>query len=414
MQTTDQQQRDHLRFVVVGSVDHGKSTLIGRFLYDTGSLPESQLEAMRQLAAGSDEQVEFAFVLDHLEEERDRHITIDTAQKFFSSDRRDYVIIDAPGHKEFLKNMITGASQATAALLLLDVDEGIREQTHRHAFMLHLLGIRQLVVVLNKMDKVDCDRARFEEMSEKVSDLLEQVTLDRMAIIPASALRGDNIVNRSERMDWYDGPTVTEALDLFRPSLADESRPFRLPVQDVYEIDGRKLAVGRVASGRVAVGEAATLQPEGTDVEIAALEKFEETLRTAAAGESIGFAVRGDGELRRGQTLCSPDEAPRAAQTIVPKVFWMSPEPLKRGETVTLRLATQEVSCTVERISNRLDSGSLKVVEESAELLEDTEVAEVTFAAERPLHYDSFLRVPETGRLVVMRSTDIVGGGILT
>ena len=406
-------EREHLRFVVVGSVDHGKSTLIGRFLYDTGSLPEAQLEAMRKLSEDTDEKVEFAFVLDHLEEERARHITIDTAQTFFSSETRDYVIIDAPGHKEFLKNMITGASQASAALLLLDVDEGLREQTHRHAFMLSLLGIRQLVVVLNKMDKVDFSRDVYDDMSAKIVNVLEQVTLDRMAIIPASALEGDNIVRRSDRMSWYDGPTVIEALDLFQPAIADESQPFRLPVQDVYEIEGRKIAVGKVASGCVRVGREVSVQPEGTTAELATLEKFEQSLDAASAGESIGFTLSANGQLSRGQTLCAVDDQPQSTHALEARVFWMSPRPLRKGQTITLRLATQELPCTAERIANRMDAGSLTIVEPDAQELHDTEVAEVTLTSDQAIHYDSFRRIAEMGRLVLMQETDIVGGGIV-
>jgi len=405
--------KEHLKFVVVGSVDHGKSTLIGRFLYDTGSLPEAQLQAMRELAADTDEKVEFAFVLDHLEEERTRRITIDTAQRFFSTDTRDYVIIDAPGHKEFLKNMITGASQASAALLLLDVDEGIQQQTRRHAFMLSLLGIKQLVGVLNKMDLVDFSQDVFNEKSRQFTELLEKVELDRLAIVPASALLGDNIVNRSERMDWYDGPTVTGTLDLFTPSIVDEALPFRLPVQDVYDVDGRKIAVGRVAAGTFQTGQTVWLSAGEGRVQVATIEEFGKVRDSASAGESIGVTMADGVELNRGDVLSAANDTPAGADSVVASVFWMNPVPLERGETISLRLATQEVPCTVEKIANRLDSGTIEVLAEDADHLEDTEVAEVTLAAERPVYFDRFAKIAEMGRLVLMRGTDIVGGGIL-
>jgi len=406
-------EREHLKFVVVGSVDHGKSTLIGRFLYDTGSLPEAQLEIIRQISAGADEQVEFAFVLDHLEEERTNRITIDTAQTFFSSERRDYVIIDAPGHKEFLKNMITGASQASAALLLLDVHEGLQDQTRRHAYMLNLLGVRQLIVVLNKMDLMDFSQQVFEDKAAQMRELLAKVTLDQLAVIPAAALGGDNIVRRSEKMPWYDGPTVIEALDLLEAGVTDESLPLRLPVQDVYEIDGRALAVGRVAAGKVSRGDQVVICPSGAEGKVAVLTKFEGPVDSASAGESIGFSLGNGLELSRGLTLADPKAALGETDRLTANVFWMSPAPLKRGEKIALRLATQELPCTVEKIANRMDSGSLEIIDADADSLADTEVAEVTLATDGTVNFESFSHVPEMGRLVLMRGTNIVAGGIV-
>ncbi len=405
--------REYLKFVVVGSVDHGKSTLIGRLLYDTGSLPPAQLETIRKLCKAAGLETEFAFVLDHLEEERTRRITIDTTQTFFSSDTRDYVIIDAPGHTEFLKNMITGASQASAALLLLDVHEGLTEQTCRHAYMLGLLGIKQVVVAINKMDKVGFQQDLFEARAAQIHLLLERLELGHLAVIPAATLGGDNIVNPSGNMPWYDGPTVIQALNLMRADLIDENLPLRLPVQDVYEIDGRKVAVGRVAAGRVAPGQTVTICPTGRQVEIATLEKFEGPLAAATAGESIGFTVSGNGELRRGWTLCAPDCPPQNTSSVVACVFWMAPAPLKRGERIDLRLATQELHCTAEQIANRMNAGTLEIVAEQADELAETEVAEVTLNVDTPMHYDSFSKIREMGRLVLIRGADIVAGGII-
>ena len=405
--------REHLKFVVVGSVDHGKSTLIGRFLYDTGSLPEAQLDIIRKVSSGGDEGVEFAFVLDHLEEERANRITIDTAQTFFSSEKRDYVIIDAPGHKEFLKNMITGASQASAALLLLDVHEGLQAQTRRHAYMLSLLGVRQLIVVLNKMDLAGYSKEVFEDKAAQMRDLLAKVTLDHLAVIPAAALEGDNIVNRSDRMDWYEGPTVIESLDLLKPTITDESLPLRLGVQDVYEIEGRRVAVGKVSAGHLSVGDPVNVSPSGAIADVAGLEKFEGPIDLAVAGESIGFTIGDSVELRRGMTLSTPADSPKQTETLTASVFWMSPEPLKRGQTFAVRLGTQEVACCVTRISNRMDSGSLEIISEQADELADTEVAELTLSSDTPVSYDSFARIPEMGRLVLMRGSNIVAGGII-
>jgi sulfate adenylyltransferase large subunit len=405
--------REHLKFVVVGSVDHGKSTLIGRFLYDTGSLPEAQMEIVRQVSAGQGRDVEFAYVLDHLAEERAKHITIDTAQTFFSSDRRDYVIIDAPGHKEFLKNMITGASQASAALLLLDVHEGLREQTRRHAYMLALLGIRQLIVVLNKMDLAAYSRDVFDAKAGEMHDLLHKVTLDHLAVIPAAAKGGDNIVTRSGNMPWYDGPTVIEALDLLAATVADESLPLRLPIQDVYELDGKSVAVGRIASGHVSAGQDVAVCPFGQAARIVELLKFEGPIGGAVAGESIGLTVANGTKLARGAIIADPSRLPDEGESLTASVFWMCPKALAAGEKLMLRLATQELPCTVERIANRMDSGNLEVISAEADELADTEVAEVTLKTASPVSFESFAAVPEMGRLVLMRGNDIVAGGIV-
>jgi bifunctional enzyme CysN/CysC len=250
-------------------------------------------------------------------------------------------------------------------------------------------------------------------MSQRIGALLQKVTLDHLAVIPASALAGDNIVRRSERMGWYEGPTVIGALDLLAPDVADESLPLRLPVQDVYEVDGEELAVGRLASGTVEAGQKVQVCPTGQVGEIGVLRKFEGPVAAASAGESIGFALADGGRLRRGQTLCPPEDLPAVSGSVAARVFWMAEAPLRRGEGVAVRLATQEVPCTVQRIAGRTDSGSLEVLAgESAELA-NTEVAEVTLAAQEPVHYDRFGKVAEMGRLVLMRGADIVAGGIL-
>jgi len=280
--------------------------------------------------------------------------------------------------------------------------------------MLSLLGIKQLVVVLNKMDAVDYSQEVFQDMAGQMKDLLKQLTLDQLAIIPASALEGDNIVNRSEHMPWHEGPTVIEALDLLTPTVTDESLPLRLCVQDVYEIDGQRIAAGRLASGSIRTAQKVCLCPPGNEVEVAGLRKFEGPIDSAAAGESIGFQLAGDGQVRRGQILCDPGSLPASTRSLIASVFWMSPEPLKKGQRIALRLGTQEIDCEVREIANRMDSGNLRIIEEQADGLGNTEVAEVTLQADEPIHYDGFARIAEMGRLVLMRKADIVAGGILT
>ena len=248
--------REMLRFVTVGHVDHGKSTLIGRLLYDTNSLPPDKIEALRHLGQTSDGQPEFAFVMDHLEEERKQHITIDTAQVFFKTARRDYTIIDAPGHKQFLKNMITGSTQAEAAVLLVDAQEGLQEQTRRHAFMLSLLGVTQTIVVINKMDLVAYAQARFEALKTQITDQLKALgtKVAPEMVIPISARLGDNVAQSGNSLPWYSGLTLLQALDELKQRAQTTQHMLRFPVQDIYEIQGEHVAVGRVEVGTIEQG----------------------------------------------------------------------------------------------------------------------------------------------------------------
>src|SRR6516164_4428455 len=241
--------RPQVRIVIVGHVDHGKSTLVGRLLHETGSLPEGKLDMLKAVSARRGMPFELSFLLDALQTERDQGITIDTSQIRFRTPSRDFVLIDAPGHTEFLRNMITGASQADAAVLIVDPAEGVREQTRRHGYLLHLLGVRQVIVVINKMDRVSYDDSRFREIDAEISAHLGSFGVKPAAVIPISARHGDGVVARTAAIDWYNGPTVVEALDRFLPAQPATALPLRLPVQAVYKFDDRRIAAGRIESG---------------------------------------------------------------------------------------------------------------------------------------------------------------------
>ncbi len=256
-----------LKFVIVGHVDHGKSTLIGRLLYDTNSLPEGKIEEIKQLCESLGKDIEFGYVMDHLEEERDQGITIDTAQTFFSTEKRDYVIIDAPGHVEFVKNMISGASQAEAAVLIVDAEEGVKEQTKRHAYILGMLGLSQVIVVINKMDLVDYAPQRFESVKRELLEFLSNINIRPSYVIPISAKKGDFIANKTGNVDWYDGPTLLEALDTFRTRESANEKPLRYVVQDVYSFDKRIIA-GRVESGIIRKGDRIKVLPSGEETRV--------------------------------------------------------------------------------------------------------------------------------------------------
>ena len=410
--------RENLKFVAVGHVDHGKSTMIGRLLYDTESLPPDKMEEVRRMSEESNGQPEFAFVMDHLEEERQNRITIDTAQTFFKTDKRDYTIIDAPGHKQFLKNMITGSTQAEAALLLIDAEEGLREQTHRHAYMLSLLGIKQLMVVINKMDLVEYSQQRFDELKEQITKRLGEfgMTIAPEMIIPISAQLGNNVAVKGDKMSWFAGMTMLEALDKLECAVPLDDAMLRFPVQDIYDVDGEKVLVGRVASGRVKAGQEIIFHPCGKSATIDKIKKFGEEPTEAAAGESIGITLKTQGALKavkRGEIACDVEPSPMVSSTVEALVFWMSGMPLRLKDKVEFKCATQQAVCQVVRIDNRINSSSLEQIEGESSELRETEVARLTLKMEGYVATDNFDLIPETGRFVLMRDTDTVAGGVV-
>jgi len=408
--------REDLKFVAVGHVDHGKSTLIGRLLYDTNSLPPDKMEEVRRVSEEADGVPEFAFVMDHLEEERRNRVTIDTAQIFFRTNRREYVIIDAPGHKQFLKNMITGSTQAEAALLLVAAEEGLQEQTHRHAYMLSLLGIKQLLVVINKMDLVEYKQERFQQVKNDIVKRLKDFSLDPLEVIPIAAHLGDNVARRSDKMLWYQGPTLLEGLDRLRPAPTSEEGVLRFPVQDIYEQNGEKILVGRLVSGTLKSGQRVMFHPLGKTATVDYIKVMEGKKDQALAGESIGVVLKEKGAmqgLKRGEIACDLTPTPLINNTIVATVFWMSGEPLRKGDTLDLKCATQQVSCKVKKIRDRMNSSSLEIIDADADELHNTEVATLTLKANGYLCMDPFESVAETGRFVLMRDTNTVAGGVV-
>lgn len=404
----------NLKFVMVGHVDHGKSTLIGRLLYDTASLPPDKMEEIRTASEEQGKEVEFAYVMDHLEEERARSITIDTAQTFFKTPRREYVIIDAPGHKEFLKNMITGASQAEAAVLIVDAAEGVREQTQRHAFMIDMLGLEQLIVVVNKMDLINFSEEKFISVKNDLEKFLARVNLKPTFVIPIAAKQGDNVSNRSKNMDWYSGKTFLEALDSFvnLPSVLE--KPLRYPVQLIHQVDGDDVVMGRVEAGELRRGEELVFLPSGEKSRVSKILEFGTDGREGAeAGVSTGIVLDPPLQLERGAVACRPGEEPPVTTRIPASVFWMSPKSFGIEEEVLFRVATEEVSARVVEIRERIDSSTLEVLEENAKVLNDTEAGEVVIETARPVVVESFYKTKELGRFVLVRAHDVVAGGII-
>jgi sulfate adenylyltransferase subunit 1 len=401
-----------LPIIIVGHVDHGKSTLIGRLLYDTGCLPPDRFAEIQRSSEGLGKRLEFAFVMDCLEEERVRGITIDTTQTFFRTPRRRYVIIDAPGHKEFLKNMITGTSQAEAALLIVDAFEGIRDQTKRHAYILGMLGLKQICVLLNKIDLVNYSQTTFETLKKEITDFLGQLNIRPTFILPISAIDGDNVARSSEKISWFDGLTVLQALDLFE-ELRVEEKPLRLPIQDIYRVDGKRTIVGRVEAGRLTQGEALFLLPEKKKVTVDRIVKFmSDGAATANVEESIGITLKGKPRVRRGQILAA-DLSSKISDTITANIFWMDPAGFRMGESLLFRCVTQEIPCRIEKIHKKFDPAAMEWIEEDASSIRGAEVAHALIRLEAQAAVDSFNDIPEMGRFVLERQGRPVAGGII-
>ncbi|MDR1297730.1 MAG: 50S ribosome-binding GTPase [Deltaproteobacteria bacterium] len=407
--------REKLKLVFTGHVDHGKSTVIGRLLFDTGSLNDGAVAKVRRIAAETGQPFEFAHLLDAFEEEQKQGITIDTTQLQFRTGKRDYVIIDAPGHKEFLKNMISGASDAEAAFLVVDAGRGVEEQSRRHAHMLSLLGVRQIGLVVNKMDLVRYDREVFESVSREASEYLAGLGLEINSRIPLSGLMGENVVRPSTRMPWHRGPTLVGALDGLKKSPSPAGRSLRLPLQAVYKFDDRRILAGRVESGRVKIGDRVLISPGRKTATVTSLAAWldKDLKDEASAGESVGVMINEEFFHRRGDVVSLEDDPPMISDRIKASVFWMGRTPLKPRGRYKLKLASAEVEAEISEIDNLIDSSTLAPAPKPARV-GFNEVAQVEIRLQRPLALDLFSRHQGTGRFVLVDGHDVAGGGIVT
>lgn len=407
---------DAIHIAIVGHVDHGKSTLIGRLLHDAGSLPESILKGLEEDMATPGAEIDFAFLMDHLEEERRKGITIDTAQVFFKSKKRRYVIIDTPGHKEFLKNTITGCSQAEAAVLLVDAVEGMRDQTRRHTCILSLLGVKHIIVAINKMDLVDWSEESFHDFSGQVDALFRELGIEaEVLVIPVSAKQGENITAPPKKMPWYQGPSLIEALDRLTLSPPVE-KELRFPVQGEMEVDGEKVIMGRIESGRLQVGETLKILPEGRSVLVKDVRRFgEEGRRFYEAGECVGLTLEGNIGVPRGGVLVANEGGAKATSTLRATIFWMAEKSGGKGEDFLFRCATQEVHGKIAKVFKKFDPGLWETKENPGEgcRILHGEVAEVEIELTRPVALDPFHEIPAMGRFVLESGKRPFAGGIV-
>ena len=408
--------RPLVRVVIVGHVDHGKSTLIGRLLHETGSIPDAKLETIRAVSSRHGKRFEWSFLLDALQTERKQGITLETSQIRFRAPSRDIALIDAPGHAEFLRNMITGAAQADAALLLVDAAEGVRDQTRRHGYLLHLLGVRQVAVVINKLDLVAFDEKRFHEIEADIASYLSQFNVSPIAFIPISARNGDGVATRTASIGWYTGPTVIQVLDRFAAAKPLADLALRIPVQAVYKFDDRRIIAGRIETGRVAAGDAIVIMPSGTRTRVKSIEAWPVSVesaqpQTACAGRSVGLVLEREVFVDRGQVISISDLAPEAATRLRARIFWLDAAPLSLGDTVNVRAGMADCSGTVSLIENAVDPADITA--DGANVIEQNRVGEVEISLTRPIAADVYALNPRTGRLVFDRDGRIAGGGLI-
>ncbi len=413
-------EKPHLNLITIGHVDHGKSTLVGRILFDSGSIREEDLRKLKELAKEyKKETFEFAFVMDRLKEERERGVTIDIMHTKFETQKYSFTVIDAPGHRDFVKNMITGASQADAAILVVSAKDGIQEQTKEHVFLIKILGVNQLIVAINKMDAVNYDEAKFKEVKQQVENLLKTVGYDpsKILFIPVSAYMGDNVVKKSENMPWYNGPTLYEALDTFEEPPKPVDKPLRIPIQDVYSITGVGVVpVGRVETGVLRVGDTVLFLPSDVKGEVRSIEMHHEQIQEAKPGDNIGFNVRGisKNDIKRGDVASHPDSPATVAKEFTAQIIVLNhPSVITKGYTPVFHAHTAQVATRIVEILKKLDPKTGEVVQENPDFIKAGDAAIVKCQPTKPLVVESMKEFPELARFAVRDMGMTVAAGIV-
>ena len=397
----------NVNVVIVGHVDHGKSTLIGRLLYDSETLPEDKLAEIQKLIEEYKKRFEFAYFLDSFEEELQEERTIDTTRVLFKG-RNYYTIVDVPGHKEFVKNMLTGASHAQIAILVVAAPDGVQEQTRRHAFLLNMLGIKKILVAINKMDLVGYNEGVFQETKEETIRLLSSFGYSGVIFVPISAMEGDNVYKSSLRTQWYGGSTLIQTLDEIEPEEIGE-KPLRFAVQDVYHIDSEKVVVGRVESGTLKKGEELVFQPSGVKGRVERVVVFPGEMEKAISGDSIGIVI--DCEVDRGNVGGHWQNPPAPVDKFLSEIVLLEGR-LKRGDELEMKCGTRRTKCLVKEIRERISSETGEVMEKNVEEIEANEAATIVFETE-PLVVERFSEIPELGRFIIARGGKNIGAGVV-
>ncbi len=413
-------EKEHMNLAMIGHIDHGKSTLLGRLLTDTGVIDPHIVEEYRKKAEAMGKATfEFAWVMDSLKDERERGITIDVAHQRFDTDKYYYTIVDCPGHRDFVKNMITGTSQADAAVLVVDAKDGIKEQTKEHVFLARTLGVGQLIVAINKMDRVNYDEARYNELKKQLLELLKTVGYkeENLVFIPVSAYEGENITKPSEKMKWFDGPTFLQALDMMKVPEKPVQLPLRIPVQDVYSITGvGTVPVGRVETGKLKKGDKVIFNPPGKVGEVKSIEMHHEEIPEALPGDNIGWNVRGisRNELRRGDVCGHPDSPPTVADEFTAQIVVLQhPTAITAGYTPVFHCHTAQVASTITEIQKKIDPRTGAALEENPDYIKRGDAAIIKVKPTRPLVIERVKEIPQLGRFAIRDMGQTVAAGMV-
>jgi len=413
-------EKPHLNLIFIGHIDHGKSTTVGRLLYETGAISEQDLRKMKEEAAKYNKPTfEFAFVMDQLKEERERGITIDIAHKEFQTPKYYFTIIDAPGHRDFVKNMITGASQADAAVLVLSCVDGVQAQTREHAYLAKVLGINQLIVGINKMDAANYDRVKYEDVKASIMNLLKTVGYDTSKIlaVPYSALAGDNVAKKSDKMPWYNGPTLLEALDTFQVPPKPVDKPLRLPIQDVYSISGfGTVPVGRVETGVMKPGDQIIIMPSGIKTDVKSIEMHHQQLQKAEPGDNIGFNIKGvdKKDVKRGDVVGPVNNPPTVAQEFTAQIVVINhPTAIAPGYTPVFHIHTAQVAATITEIVEKKDPKTGQTLQKNPEFIKNGDVAIVKVRPTKPVVVEKYSDFPQLGRFAIRDMGQTVAAGVV-
>jgi elongation factor 1-alpha len=412
-------EKPHMNLAIIGHIDHGKSTLVGRMMFETGAVPAHIIEGYRKEAESKGKATfEFAWVMDNLKEERERGITIDIAHKRFDTPKYYFTVVDCPGHRDFVKNMITGASQADAAILVVAAADGVMEQTKEHVFLARTLGITQIIIAINKMDMVKFDEKRFNEVKKDLSDLIKMVGYkpEETLFIPISALNGINIKAVGSETPWYKGPALIPSLDTFKEPEKPTDKPLRVPIQDVYSISGiGTVPVGRVETGIMKKGMKVAFMPANKDGEIKSIEMHHEEIPQAVPGDNIGFNVRGigKGDIRRGD-VCGPVEAPPtvADEFTAQIVVLQHPSAITVGYTPVFHCHTSQTACTFTELKKKLDPRSGQTKEENPTFLKTGDAAIVQIKPSKPMVIENVKELPQLGRFAIRDMGTTIAAGM--
>jgi len=411
-------EKPHINIVTIGHVDHGKSTFIGRLLFDTGNVPEQEMRKLEEKAKElKKDTFKFAFLMDSVKEERERGVTIDIAHKRFDTDKYYFTVIDAPGHKDFVKNMITGASQAEATILVVAANDGVMEQTKEHVYLTKTLGIDQVIVAVNKMDTISYDEAKFKKIKEDIHKLLASVGFDtgKIPVVPCSAWIGDNIAKKGDNLGWYDGPTMLEALNNLSPTPVETNKPLRVPIQDVYTISGiGAVAVGKVETGVMKPDQEVIVMPSAKKGKVKTIEMHHQQLPQASPGDNVGFSIRGLGkdDFKRGDVLGTPDNPPAVVEEFTAQIIVLNhPTVLTKGYTPVFHVGTSHVAGKITEIVKKLDPRTGEAKEENPDYIKNGEAAVIKVVPTKPMCLETVKEFPKLASFAIRDMGKTVAAG---